>query len=165
MIEDGIVYAGGRRRRHRSERPRTSLPSYLARVGGPPGRRGEEVPALLEALLDFYRAFGFLAPVERPLRAHGRRRRSIRSSESIAWALRHAWNVQTIIALHHARGDELDFLLAQLTSRVRVGVWSPAGGHVKQSPAVEQVNMRRGIVVPSPRQTEHLPRTVVLCDG
>lgn len=179
VIEDWIVYAGGGgRQRQGHETPRTlTLPSYLAQVGGPPGRRIEDVPALLEALLDFYRAFGFLAPVERPLlrRTRGRRRRFIRSSESIAWALRHAWNVQTIIALHHATeqkdaagrltDDRLEALLAGFTRRHPVtvrrmklakGERQPRRPWHSVLPDADHLDTRRLVMVPGPREDDGL---------
>jgi hypothetical protein len=110
LVKGEIVYAAGLRAKPLAT---LSLPSQLARAAGRPGNRVEErVPELLA----FYRAFGFLAPTERLWPTKGGRR-SVRSSESIAWALRHASNVQTIMALHGSRGDELDGLLAALVDK------------------------------------------------
>lgn len=143
VVEGGIVYAAGTRDAVQSL---VSLPSHLARAGRQPGSDDDGV----DALLKFYRAFGLLAPTERPLPARGRRDSSVRSSESIAWALRHAKNVQTIMALHRARFDELDDMLAELVRLrpVRVRAWRGDLGPRSD----------RWITVPGPRESDPLNR-------
>jgi hypothetical protein len=86
----------------------------------------------------------------RLLHAKDHRRRSVRSSESLAWALRHAWNVQTIMALHRARGDELNSLMTALlsTHAVRVRTWRGNVG----------AQSDRWITVPRPRESDRLKR-------
>jgi hypothetical protein len=144
VVERGIVYAAGARQ---APLRLSSLPSHLARAGHESGSRVEDRTS---ELMKFYGAFGFLAPTDRTLPARGRRRRSLRSSVSIAWALRHAWNVQTIMALHRARGDELDRLLAALVSTraVRVRRWQGDIG----------AKSDRWITVPGPRDSDPLKR-------
>jgi hypothetical protein len=152
VVEGGRVYANGSRD---TSSPLVSLPSHLAPAGGPPGSRMED---RMSALLTFYGAFGFLAPTDRPLPAKGRRRRSVRSSESIAWALRHAWTVQTVMALYQAMGqtdaggrlvqDRLDALLSSVTHRraVRVRAWRGPDAHDLDTPGQ--------FIVPRPREED-----------
>jgi hypothetical protein len=142
LAEAGIVYAAGTRQ---APLPMSSLPSHLARAGGPPESRVED---RISELLKFYGAFGFLAPTVRTLPARGRRRPSVRSGESIAWALRHAWNVRAIMELHEARGDELDGLLSALVGErpVRVRRWRGGVG-ARSAP---------WITVPRPRESDPL---------